>query len=109
MRRGPSPERPRERGGLVSERNKAVVRRLVEEVMNTGRLDLLDELYAPSLAAAARRWITPFRDAFPDVTMTVVDLVAEGDTVAAPFTCSAAQRGTWQGQPSSGRRFDRVD
>ena len=36
---------------------------------------MLDELYSPSMTAAARRWITPFREAFPDVTMTVVDLV----------------------------------
>jgi steroid delta-isomerase-like uncharacterized protein len=93
----------------VSERNKAVVKRLVEEVMNAGRLDLLDRLYSPSMAAAARRWITPFRQAFPDVTMTVVDLIAEDDTVAARFTCSGTQQGKWQGQPASGRRFERVD
>jgi len=61
------------------------------------------------MAAAARRWITPFREGFPDVAMTVVDLVAEGDKVAARFTCSATQQGEWQGQSASGRRFDRVD
>ena len=44
---------------IVSEGNKAVVRRLVEEVMNAGDLDVLNELYAPSMANAARRWITP--------------------------------------------------
>jgi steroid delta-isomerase-like uncharacterized protein len=93
----------------MSEHNKAVVRRLVEEVMNAGRLDVLDELYSASMAAAARRWITPFREAFPDVAMTVVDLVAEDDKVAARFTCSAAQRGEWQGRPATGRRFERVD
>jgi predicted ester cyclase len=93
----------------MSEHNKAVVRRLVEEVMNAGRLDLLDELYSPSMAAAARRWIAPFREAFPDVTMTVVDLVAEDDKVAARFACSATQQGEWQGWPASGARFDRVD
>ncbi len=92
----------------MSERNKAVVRRLVEEVMNAGRLDVLDELYSPSMAAAARRWITPFREAFPDVTMTIVDLVAEDDKVAARFTCSATQQNEWQGHPASGARFDRV-
>jgi predicted ester cyclase len=93
----------------MSERNKAVVRRLVEEVMNAGRLEVLDELYSPSMAAAARRWITPFRESFPDVKMTVVDLVAEGDKVAARFTCSATQQGEWQGHPATGRRFERVD
>ena len=49
----------------MSERNKAVVYRLVEEVMNAGRLDVLDVLYSPLMAAAARRWIAPFREAFP--------------------------------------------
>jgi steroid delta-isomerase-like uncharacterized protein len=93
----------------MSERNKAVVRTLVEEVMNAGRLDVLDELYSSSMAAAARRWIAPFREAFPDVTMTVVDLVAEDDKVAARFTCSATQQGEWQGQPASGARFERVN
>jgi hypothetical protein len=46
---------------------KAVVRRLIEEVINGGRLDLIDELYAPDMAAGARRWIAPFRESFPDV------------------------------------------
>ena len=41
--------------------------------MNVGRLDVLDVLYSPSMAAAARRWVAPFREAFPDVTMKVVD------------------------------------
>jgi predicted ester cyclase len=94
---------------MMSERNKAVVYRLVEEVMNAGRLDVLDVLYSPLMAAAARRWIVPFREAFPDVTMMVVDLVAEGDKVAARFICSATQQGEWQGQPASGARFERVD
>jgi steroid delta-isomerase-like uncharacterized protein len=61
------------------------------------------------MAAAARRWVAPFREAFPDVTMTVVDLVAEDDKVAARFTCSATQQGEWQGKPASGARFDGVD
>lgn len=93
----------------MSEHHKSAVRRLVDEVMNGGRLDVLEELYSPAMARAAARWIAPFRQAFPDVHMTVVDLVAEGDKVAARFTCSATQRGEWQGQPATGRRFENVD
>ena len=92
----------------MSEWNKAVIRRLVDEVINQGRLDVLDDIYTPAMATAARAWITPFRDSFPDVHMRVVDLVAEGDKVAARFTCSGTQRGEWQGHPATGRRFDRV-
>jgi hypothetical protein len=32
---------------LVSEQNKSIVCRLVDEVMNAGRLDVLDEIYSP--------------------------------------------------------------
>ena len=92
----------------MSEQNKAVVRRLVHEVMNAGRLEVLDELYTPRLAAAARAWIGPFRASFPDVHMQVVDLVAEGDKVVGRFLCSGTQHGEWQGHPPTGRRFERI-
>lgn len=93
----------------MSEQNKTVIHRLVDEVMNAGQLDVLDELYAPAMARAARRWITPFRHAFPDVHMTVIDLIAEDDKVAARFRCSATQQEEWQGHAPHGRRFDEVD
>jgi SnoaL-like polyketide cyclase len=37
----------------VIEANKSVVRRLVAEVFNGGRLEVIEELYAPELAGAA--------------------------------------------------------
>jgi predicted ester cyclase len=92
----------------VSDANKAIVRRLVAEVLNGGRLEVIDELYAPEVAPAARRWIAPFRASFPDVRMEVVDLVAEGDKVVGRFTCSATHRGAWLGHAPTGRRFERV-
>jgi steroid delta-isomerase-like uncharacterized protein len=88
---------------------KAVVRRLIEEVINGGRLDVIDELYAPRMAPAARRWITPFRESFPDVRMEIADLVAEDEKVVGRFTCSGTHRGAWRGHPPTGRRFERVD
>ena len=93
----------------MSEANKAVVRRLITEVLNGGRLEVIDELYAPELAGAARRWITPFRASFPDVHMEIVELIAEGDKVVGRFTCSATQLGAWLGHGPTGRRFERVD
>jgi predicted ester cyclase len=93
----------------VTEANKEVVRRLVSEVLNGGHLEVIDELYAPELAPAARRWIAPFRASFPDVRMEIVELIAEGDKVVGRFTCSATHLGEWLGHPPTGRRFDRVD
>ena len=90
------------------ERNKAVVRRLVAEVLNGGRIDVVDELYTPALAADAKAWIAPFRASFPDVHMEVVELIAEGDTVVGRFTCSATHLGDWLGYAPTGHRFEAV-
>jgi predicted ester cyclase len=96
-------------GAVESELNKATVRRLIAEVLNGGRLEVIDELYAPELAPAARRWITPFRASFPEIHMEIVELIAEGDKVVGRFTCSATHLGAWLGHPPTGRRFERVD
>jgi predicted ester cyclase len=94
--------------GTNAEAHKTAVRRLVEEVMNDGRLDLIDELYTPELAAGARRWIAPFRESFPDVQMEVVQLAAEGDTVAARFRCSGTHLGPWRGHEPTGPLVERA-
>ena len=88
---------------------KEIVVRLIEEVMNGGDLELIEELYSPEMAAAARRWIAPFRESFPDVEMEIVELVAEGEKVAGRFRCSATNLGDWRGKPATGRRFEDVD
>jgi predicted ester cyclase len=94
---------------MVIEAKKTVVRRLVDEVLNGGHLEVIDELYAPELVPSVRRWIAPFRASFPDVHMEIVDLIAEGDKVVGRFTCSATHLGEWLGQAPTGRRFERVD
>lgn len=98
-------------GASVSkqERNKQAVRRLVDEVLNGHRLDAIDELFAPELAAEARAWIAPFLASFPDTRMEILDLIAEGDKVAARFACSGTHTGEWRGHAPTGRRFERID
>ena len=93
----------------TTEQAKALVRRLIDEVINAHRLDVVDELYTPPMARAARRWIAPFLVSFPDVRMEIVELVAEADRVAGRFTCSATHLGAWRGHAPTGRRFERVD
>lgn len=92
----------------MSETSKSVVRRLVEQVINVGHLDLIEDICTPELAADARRWIAPFRQSFPDLNMTIVELIAEADKVVGRFTCSGTHRGTWRGHPATGRRFHNV-
>jgi predicted ester cyclase len=87
---------------------KSVVRRLVEEVMNDGRLEVVDEIYDAKLVRSARRWIEPFLESFADLEMRVVELVAEGDRVVGRFSCSGTHVGTWMGHEATGRRFVNV-
>jgi steroid delta-isomerase-like uncharacterized protein len=93
----------------MTESSKAIVRRLVDEVMNGGNLDAVDSLYVPAIADDTKRWIAPFQQSFPDMHMEIVELVAEGDTVAARFTCSGTHTGEWLGHPPTGRRFELID
>jgi predicted ester cyclase len=92
-----------------TEENKAAVRRLIDEVINAGRLEVAGELFSPELAEAVTAWTAPFRTSFPDVHMDVVTLVAEDDEVAGRFHCSATHLGEWRGHPPTGRRFEDVD
>lgn len=93
----------------MSQKNKQVVQRLVNEVMNAGQLDVIDEIYAPSLAKAARSWIAPFLDSFPDTRMEIVQLIVEGDRVVGQFKCSGTHLGEWRGHAPTGKRFSRID
>jgi predicted ester cyclase len=61
------------------------------------------------MAPAARGWIEPFRAAFPDMRMEVVQLVAEGTRVVGRFRCSATHLGAWRGQAPTGRRLEGLD
>ncbi len=94
---------------MTAEQNKLLVRRLVEEAVNPGNPEVLDEIAKREFAAAARRWIGPFRNSFPDFTMEIADLVADGQKVAAHFRCSGTHLGEWRGHPPTGRRFHDVD
>jgi predicted ester cyclase len=89
--------------------NKAVVGRLIDEVLNGGDLDLIDRLYSAEMAAGARRWIEPFRVAFPDVEMETIELLAEGDRVAGRFRCSGTNLGPWRGREPTGKRMEEID
>jgi len=50
----------------MSEENKAMVRRVVDKVINEGNMGVLDELCVPELAEKMKRMSASFRSAFPD-------------------------------------------
>lgn len=88
----------------------SVVDRLVTDVMNGRRFELLDELCTPRLAQKLRVAFVAFVTAFPDWRQELVELVADGATVVARFRCHGTHLGTWEGLPPSSRtmRIDEV-
>ena len=88
----------------MHEKNKALVRQLVDQVINGGELDLVGELFAAELAEPIRQAFTSFRAAFPDWREEIVDMVAEGDKVAVRFRCAGTLQGEFMGAQPNGRR-----
>lgn len=82
------------------------MRRLVDEVINARRFDVLDELATDRLAPRLRDAFEQFAAAFPDWHQRVVELVEEGDTVVARFRCTGTQATPWQGIAPTGRSMD---
>jgi predicted ester cyclase len=76
------------------------------EAINTGNMDIVDELFAPELAQPTKRSFVAFRLAFPDWRMEIVELVAEGNTVVGRFRCSGTNEGEYKGSPPTGKRME---
>ena len=85
---------------------KDLVRRLVDEVINGGAMDAIDEFFVPELAGRIKRLFGSFRSAFPDWHEEIVELVAEGNTVAGRFRCSGTHLGKFLGEPPTGKHME---
>jgi predicted ester cyclase len=83
-----------------------MVRRMVEGI-NAGEIEAtVDELFAPRAARRVKGLFAEFRSAFPDWREEIVELVAEGDTMAGRFRCSGTHRGEFLGEAPTGKRME---
>ena len=100
---------------MSAEENKAVVRRWIE-AYNGRDLQAEADVLAPGLVVhvpaapgplegleAWRRFSGSFAEAFPDLRLTVRNIAAEGDTVAARVDFHGTHRGEFQGIPPTGK------
>ncbi|MCQ6271036.1 ester cyclase [Pseudarthrobacter sp. R1] len=92
----------------TAEHNRRLVSMLVDAI-SRGDLAAFDELYTAEAAVKARHWSRPFLESFPAVTMDVVHVVADGDTVVARLRCSGTHLGVCRGHAPTDKRFERVD
>jgi len=89
---------------------KALVRRFFEEVWNQQKMDVMDEVFAPTVVLngqamkreAIRQVVASRRAAFPDIRVTVEDQVAEGEKVSTRRTWHATHRGSCRGIAPTG-------
>jgi predicted ester cyclase len=90
----------------LSEQNKEMVRRMVEAINSGNEAAFVDEAFAPRAARRVGRLFAEFRTAFPDWHEEIVQLVAEGNTVAGRFRCSGTHLGEFLGEAPTGRHLD---
>ena len=100
----------------TTEENKAVVRRFIDEIFLEGNLDSVDELLTEDFTPHTWGKVEPGKEAMKaaiervskglsDASMTIEDVIAEGDRVAVRLTSHAVQTGEFMGLPPSGKSY----
>src|SRR5262245_5195563 len=100
----------------MSEQNKAIVGRWLDEYWNKCNDAIVDELGAPNIRMyyplngelrgreSVKQLIRQFRDAFPGASFGVEGyLIAEGDKVVARWKGNGTQKGAFGGIPATGK------
>ena len=102
---------------MLTEDNKALMSGFLEEVFNNKKLAAIDEYIAPNhvdhtlppflptTPEGTKRAIDMFLKAFPDVHLTVEDMIVEGDKVVTRYTSRGAQKGRFMGIPPTGKQM----
>ncbi len=97
---------------MKTDENKAIVRRLFEEMITQGELAIAEEIFAPDFfwpqfglrgPEGAKQWVRTFRTAFPDVLDAVEEQIAEGDMVMTRVMVRGTNLGAWYGMPPTGK------
>ncbi len=99
---------------MSEEQNKRVFERVIKEAYSKGNVDVLDEAFAPNFiehqagivpptAEGVRRSIALIRTAFPDMNLTIEEIIAVGDKTWARITGRGTHKGPFMGIPPTGK------
>ena len=97
----------------MSEQNKTLARRFYDEILNSRRMDVADEILSPEYldhnAAAPglenfKTYLAMITSVFPDIKVTIEDLLADYDKVAVRLTVHGTQLGSFRGFPPTGKQ-----
>ena len=100
----------------MSEANKAMVRRIAEEVWNERKHDKIDEYFAMDYANTDpscpevqnlqqfKQWLTEIHNGFSEHHVIIEDMVAEGDKVAKQWVVQATHTADYLGIPPTNKK-----
>lgn len=100
---------------MSADLNKAIVIRWIDEAVNKGNLAVADEVVAadcvehvpgPGLASGregAKQRVTGYRAAFPDLHVTIEDIIAAGDMVVTRWAVRGTHNGPLMGIPPTNK------
>jgi steroid delta-isomerase-like uncharacterized protein len=101
----------------MSAQNKALARRILEEAFNVGNLGVMDEVLTTGFVnhdvafpepeigiEAAKGNAAGYRDAFPDIRMTIEEQVADDDRVVTRWTARGTHHGELFGITPTGKQ-----
>lgn len=96
--------------------NKETIRRMFDEIINAGKIDLVDDLFHPDFQTVTpqgaldregfKGYVQAWRAGFPDVHCEVGDLTAEDDRVAWSVRATGTHTGDFMGIPATGNSVD---
>jgi steroid delta-isomerase-like uncharacterized protein len=112
-------EKTKETDNLTAELNKALVRRVVEEIWNGGNLHLIKEMVNHDFtihfsgsgeklrgSEQVEQFYGQLRKAFPDLHFTIENMVAEEDKVVTHWRAKGTHKGIFKGIPPTGKSID---
>lgn len=103
---------------MTSDQNKLVVRRYIEEVVNTGNVDRIAEFISAEYVEAyrgvrspvgldgAREHVLGVRRTYPDLHLTIDRQIAEGEWVVTQVTAKGTHMGSWLGMRPTGKAVE---
>ena len=77
----------------IASKNKALMRRIYEEMWNKAKPALAVEIFAQP--AGVERFVSQFLNSFPDLQHTVEEMLMDGDRVAVRFSAQGTHTGAW--------------
>ncbi len=101
----------------MTEENKAIARRLYQEIMKDKSVAAVDQYIAADVVEhnpspgqgpgleGVKQMFGEMYTAFPDLSATVDLMISEGDMVTARITMSGTHSGDFAGMPATGKKF----